>query len=407
MPEHEIFHQRGESTSFTFTGGELKMRETDISTGYGVRVLKDGKVGFAYCQREDGLDDALAKAGRTSRFSVESGFSFPPASSFPKLEICNDSFDPNDYKQLHSLLSEARDAAESLGGKCRIIAEVGKASTSIENTSGFHGTYDESEVSVYVECMDADGFGIGYDASNIRLPDTRALGMKAAQMAKDMQGAKKPEGGLYTVVVELEALQSLVDTLLPSFSGDWKRRGITRLEQGKRMFHEGLTLQDDPLGRGSEARPFDDEGTVSDRRYLIKDGAVQSFLYDRENAALAGLEEGGACSRSSYADAPVIGGSNITISPGGWQSLDELGRYLQVHQMHGSHTANPTTGDIGLEVSTAFLVDRGEKVPVKGFMLTDNVFDLFSKIEAMERDVRTMDYLTAPRIAFRDVRAVV
>jgi hypothetical protein len=39
-------------------------------------------------------------------------------------------------------------------------------------------------------------------------------------------------------------------------------------------------------------------------------------------------------------------------------------------------------------------------------MLTGNVFDLFSKIEAMEKDTRTMDYLTAPRIAFSDVKAV-
>jgi PmbA protein len=172
------------------------------------------------------------------------------------------------------------------------------------------------------------------------------------------------------------------------------------------MFSEKFTMYDDPLGPGSEARPFDDEGVASEKKYLVKKGDIDSFLYDRETAALASADEGGACSRGSYANPPVIGGSNITIAPGDWKNLEELDKFIEVHSVHGSHTANPTTGDIGLEVSTAFMVEKGKRTPVKGFMITGNAFDMLKNIEAMEKKTRTLDYFTAPRIAFRNVRIV-
>jgi len=406
MAGHEVYHQSSESTSLTFSGGQLKTRETDSSSGYGIRVLHEGRLGFAYCQKEDGVKESLEQARKLSRFSAKSSFSFAPKEAFTMPEISNREFSPQDYGLLHNLIKEAREAAESHGGRSRVIAELGSIRTKIENSAGFKGQYEKTDISLYTECMDADGFGHSYHVSNIKLPDARELGMKAAEMAKQMQGAKKPEAGSYIIVMELEALESLIETVIPSFSGDWKRRKISRLEQGKKMFSEKFTMYDDPLGPGSEARPFDDEGVASEKKYLVKKGEIDSFLYDRETAALASADEDGACSRASYANAPVIGGSNITIAPGDWKNLEELDRFIEVHSVHGSHTANPTTGDIGLEVSTAFMVEKGKRTPVKGFMITGNAFDMLKNIEAMEKKTRTLDYFTAPRIAFRNVRIV-
>ncbi|MBD3210822.1 hypothetical protein GF318_05555 [Candidatus Micrarchaeota archaeon] len=406
MPGHEIFYHRSESTSLTYSGQELKIRENDVGGGYGIRVLSDGRIGFAYCQEEAGIKDAIEKAEKLSRFSVQSPFSFSPETSFSSPEIFNEKLSPDDYEMLSSVVKQTRDAAESHGGQSRVIAEMASSETRLENTAGFEGSYRSSEISVYAETMDADGFGLSYFVSNLKLPDGVALGMEAAEMAKSMQSAKKPESGTYTVVLELEALGSLLETALPSFSGDWKRRSISRLKEGEESFSEMLSVFDDPLEKGSETRPFDDEGTASKRKPLVLEGKVASFLYDHENAALEGVKDGGNCIRSSYASPPAIGSSNIAISPGDWKSLDELGSYLEIHHMHGSHTSNPTSGDIGMEVNTAFLVENGKRTPVKGFMITGNVFDILANIEAMERNVRVFDYLVAPRIAFRDIKAV-
>jgi PmbA protein len=402
---HEIYCLGTESASLSFSGGELKTKESDSSSGYGVRVLEKNKLGFAYCQKEEDIEKAKADAARMSRFSVESKLSFAPQSGYEKMDIFDPALDLQDSAALRSFLDEAREGAESKGGHARVMLDAGRMKVKIDNSAGLHAEYVKTAFSVYAECMHDDGFGMAYVASH-RPQSVRDIGLKAAQMASDMRGAKKPESGTYTVVMEPDALMSVLDTLIPSFSGDWKRRGITKLTAGEKKFSDFFSLSEDGLAQASDCRPFDDEGTPSKKKFLVRDGVVESFLYDRETAALAGVDESGACSRDGYDRPPTIHTSNIVISPGTWNDLNELDKHIELHYAHGSHTANPTSGDIGLEASAAFLVSKGERKPLKGFMLSGNVFDMFADIEGIEKKQETNGSLIAPRIAFRNLRVV-
>ncbi len=404
MSNHEIFFESSESTGLAFSGGDLKTKETVAISGYGIRAVADKRLGFAYCQNEEELDQTIEKAKKMSKFSVKSGFSFATKSKFKTPQIYDDSVDVYDYPVLKELLDEAREAAEAFGGKSRIMVSAYKEFIKLQNTEGFEGNYKKTLFSLFAESMHGDGLGISYFISNKKPKEVRETGLKAAGMAKDMQGAKKPAAGLYTVVVQIEALESLMEVLMPSFSGDWKRRGISRL--ATKRFSDKLTICEDGLSHGTDARPFDDEGTPSEKRYLVRDGQVKSFLYDRETAALEGVQESGACSRSCYDDSPSIGSSNIVVSTGEWKDLGELDRYIELHYVHGAHTANLTTGDLGLEVSAAFLHEGDKRTPLKGFMVTGNIFDMFANIEAVESKQRTLGWLVAPRIAFKNLRIV-
>jgi len=367
--------------------------------------------------------NALERARLSSRFSVKSGFSFTPktkpplAIPFTRPASPQPIFDQRlaglDYGELRSWLEEARESAESGGGRSRVILSCENSHVEVENTGGFAGSYDKTDISIYAECMHGEGFGFAYFSSNTSPPKSAPgeTGLKAANMAKAMWDAGKPDNGTYAVVLEIEALDSVLDILLPSFSGDWKRRNVTRLKAGARMFSGKFTLCDDGLAGGTEARPFDDEGTPSARRTLVDRGRVASFLFDRETSALAKENPeriSGACSRSAYDHQPSIGHSNIVIPGGDRKDLSDIGSHLEIHSMHGSHTANATTGDFGLEVTVAFLVGKdGSRKPVRGFMLNGNVFDMFAGIEAMEKETRALGGLTAPRIAFRGLKVVV
>jgi PmbA protein len=408
MSAHELFRYESRSIRLAFSGGELKTKESDSSAGFAVRVLEDGKLGFGHCQHESGVPEALAQARQLSRFSVKSGLSFATGAAFVEPDIEDASFVPDDYEPLRSIVDEAKDAAASKGGKPRVMASAEKARIHVENTSGFSGSYSKTIFSLYVESMHNDGYGFSFLATHRRPSVAAQIGLKAAEMAVSMQNAGKPESGAYTVVMEPEALENLVDTVIPSLSGDWKRRGITTLGPGKKRFSDMLTICDDALSAGINARPFDDEGTPSARRVLIDRGEVKSFLYDRETSALeyGSAKDSGACSRESYDSPPSIGASNIVISPGDWNDLNEIDRFLEVRSAHGSHTANLTTGDIGLEVSAAFLVEKGKRRPVKNFMLSGNVFDMFANIEGIEKKQHVFGSLVAPRMAFKDVRVV-
>ncbi len=412
MSIHEVYSLSADSISLLFSSGELKTKEMDSSLGYGVRAFDKGRLGFAYCQKSDDLKKTVEEAKKMSRFSVQSGFSFPPSSSYPKSDISDSSLSTDDYQSLRGFVDEARDGAEALGGKARVMLSVSRSHVSLENTEGFRGEYDKTDFSLYIECMHDDGYGSGYLGSCKRPSSVHDLGTEAGRMASDMRGAKKPESGTYTLVAEPEALMSLLDTFIPSFSGDWKRRGITRLSVGAKLFSEKFSMYEDGLAQGTESRPFDDEGTPSERKPLVENGAVKSFMYDRETSALEARQGGtlgpkpGVCTRDGYDSAPSIGSSNIVISPGDVSDFGELDRFIELHYAHGSHTANPTTGDIGLEASAAFLVEKGKRTPIKGFMITGNIFDMLSNIEGIEKGQKSFGSLISPRIAFKNVRIV-
>jgi PmbA protein len=406
MSGNEIFRFDSSAIRLSYSGGELKTKESDSSTGFAVRVLEGGRIGFGHCQHESEIQNTLAQAKSLSRFAVRSGFAFAPKSDYRMPDIHDPSVDPGDASPLRMLVDAAKDAASSLGGKPRVISSLERSNVGLENSEGFSGSYAKTVFSMYVECMHDDGFGFHYASMHHVPKDVAQYGRKAAEMASSMRKAGKPESGTYTIVMGPEALENLIETLLPSLSGDWKRRGITRLAEKNLRFSEKLSIFDDPLASGINARPFDDEGTPSARRTLIEKGEVRSFLYDRETAALDNVRDSGSCSRGSYDSPPGIGASNLIIAPGDWNDLGEIGRHLEIRSAHGSHTANPTTGDIGLEVSAGYLVDNGEKRPLKGFMLSGNVFDMLASVEGAEKEQQVFGSLIAPRMAFSGVRVV-
>ena len=148
MPAHEIYHLHSESASLSFSGGELKVKEAGTSAGYGVRALDGGKLGFAYCQADDEVEKAIERAVRLSRFSVKSGFSFAPEKRFTTPVIFDPELAAMDYRALRGHVDEARKAAESKGGKARVMLSCGSSHVALQNTSGFSGTYDRTGFSV-------------------------------------------------------------------------------------------------------------------------------------------------------------------------------------------------------------------------------------------------------------------
>ena len=176
------------------------------------------------------------------------------------------------------------------------------------------------------------------------------------------------------------------------------------------MFSDSFSLSDSPLSSGSASFPFDDEGTPARETKLIEKGVVLSFMYDRATAALDGASNThacGSCSRSSYSSRPGIGYSNLIIGPGNYNDFEkELDNFILVESLHGAHTANALTGDFSLEVPVAFRFRKGKSSPVRGFMLSGNIFKLFNSILGIEKEFMTYDNLISPRIAFSEVNII-
>jgi PmbA protein len=408
---HETFCSEESSISLTFSSGETKSKEQSSEKGYGIRVLKAGRLGFAYCESEADMGKARELAASLSAYSPKTGFSFAPKAAYPALNLVDRKISGLDASQMKAMLGQILQGAQKHVRKPRVMLSAGTEKVSLENSEGFSGSYSSSAFSAYVEAMDKDGYGFSY-FEGLSLPeDPEGLGEKAGAMAKAMKGAKKLRPGLYDVIFELTALEDVLSVLFPSLSGDWKRKRTSLLagKAGQQVFNPAISISDDPLARASGARPFDDEGTVSVRMPLIERGVVRNFIYDRETAALEGVDASGFCSRQGFSSPPGAGRSNTDIAAGDCSDLeDELGSCVVVHALHGAHTANTTTGDFGLEVNVAFHRPgkKAEPVPVRGFLISGNIFKLLNGQLTLEKSREAVGNMIAPRIAFRGVQVI-
>jgi PmbA protein len=408
---NETFCSEESSISLKFSSGEMKSKEQTGEKGYGIRALRDGRLGFAYCESEAGIGKARETAASLSAYSPKTGFSFAPKAAYPELGLVDPGIAGLGAPEMKAMLGQMLEGAQRHVPKPRVMLSAGTAAISLENSEGFSGSYRSSAFSAYVEAMDGDGYGFSY-FEGLSLPeDPSALGEKAGAMAKAMKSAKKLGPGFYDIIFELTALEDVLSVLFPSLSGEWKRKRTSLLAEklGEQVFNPVLSIYDDPLARASLARPFDDEGTVSRRIPLIEDGVLRNFIYDRETAALEGADACGFCSRGGFSSPPGAGRSNVDIAAGEYGDLEqELDSCVVVHALHGAHTANTTTGDFGLEVNVAF--HRSAKgaapVPVRGFLISGNIFKLLNGNLCLEKRRETVGGMIAPRIAFKGVQVI-
>ncbi len=405
---HEIYFLKSGALSLMLSGGKIKPREKSEREGYGIRVLKDGKLGFAYCEQESSLNRALESAEAVSGFSLATKFSFAPKAAISSLDVYDGRIAGMDAAELKEILDGIRGGAEKYSKNTKIILGTFSEEVLLRNSGGFEGSYRNTSLSVYAEVMDGNGFGY-YSNAFTHLPGNyHEMGLHAAEMAKKMRSPKRPRAGIYTIIMEPEVINDMVNVLLPSFLGDWKRRGISVLttKKGERFFDGKLSIYDDGTLTGTSGRPFDDEGVVSERMPLVENGVVKNFAYDMENAFIEGVDRRGQCNRAGFSSPPGIGYANIEISSGDYENLEEeFPDALVIHSLHGTHTANRTTGDFGVEVNAG--MTSGEKNgAVNGFMLTGNIFNLFKNIKGIEKKTKAVGDFFSPRIAFGDIRVV-
>ncbi|MBR3296675.1 MAG: TldD/PmbA family protein, partial [Firmicutes bacterium] len=129
---------------------------------------------------------------------------------------------------------------------------------------------------------------------------------------------------------------------------------------------------------------IDDEGNFQQRRQLIKDGVLTSYMVDRLNGRRMGAESTGSGRRQSYEYEPTSRMSNTFILQGDseFEELFEgIERGLYAKKMGGG-SVNPQTGEFNFSVNEGYLIENGKiSYPVKGAALIGNGRDILLNID--------------------------
>jgi len=162
---------------------------------------------------------------------------------------------------------------------------------------------------------------------------------------------------------------------------------------GKQVANPKVTAIDDgtiPNAWGS--CNIDDEGKPMQKRVLIENGILKSYMIDRLGERRMGLPSTASGRRQSYSFEPTSRMTNTFIANGPDKNEDiiasiENGIYCAAM---GGGSVNPFTGDFNFAANEAYLVKNGKICePVRGASLIGNGGDIIMNIDMVGQDMET------------------
>jgi PmbA protein len=306
-----------------------------------------------------------------------------------------DLYDPTEFdaESLEARALEAEDAARAVPGVTK--SEGGHASWTTGRwgfltSTGFWGEHQGSAFGLYagVIASDDNEQERGGESRSARhaedLPSPADIGRVAGERAVKRLGARKLDSRTAPVIVENRIGTQLLSAFVGGIAGSAVARGVSFLKDKleKPIFAPGIEIVDDPFRpRGMGSTPFDDEGVRVQKRELIKDGVLTSWLLNCSSAKQLGMTSTGHASRG-LAGPPGVSTHNLYLAPGERdlaQLMADAKEGLFVTSMFGP-SFNANTGDWSTGVS-GFWFENGEiAYPVSEITIAGNLIEIYGRL---------------------------
>lgn len=408
--EAEVFIIKSEGKGFSIEKNSVSSISGGVEVGMGIRVIKDRKLGFAFCTNEKKAQESIKQALSLSKLGKESDFTLP---------------EPKETKKINNLYDEKIinfNSEEALEGAMKIIKSAkdldsdivvsrggvgfGYENFTIANSKGLEVSDSGTEISAYISTvLKKNGMSTGFDSylSRILDLDFETIGQNGAKMAIKGQNAKKIQSGKLTVLFDPNALSSLLEFITaPALYGEAIHKGesIYTDRLGEKVISEDISIIDDAtLSGGLNSAVVDDEGVPSNCNELIRNGILKGFLYSQSSAIEFKAESTASAMRTerlsssrNYKSPPTVSARNIVIEGNATKMetlISEIKEGLLVYEIMGAHTSNPVSGDFSVNSSILFKIEKGEiAYPVKSAMLGGNFHECLKRIKGIGDDYK-------------------
>ena len=399
--EAEIFMVSSEETPVQFEANRLKHIQSKQSLSVALRIVRQGKIGYATTTDLGDSQSLVNNAVETARFGMTARFELPPLTSYPKVEV----FDPDvESVPIEEMVKLGEELITIVRGHtsdivCEAGVTKGVVSVRIINSRGGQANYKESIFSLGIEgCLihDTDMLFVGESQSSCHpLLEPKAVAevvLQQLELAKNR--ASVATKSLPVVFTPNGVASALIMPLMAAFNGKTVLEGASPIgsKLGQLVFDEKLSLWDDStIAYRPASRPCDDEGIPSQRTPLIEQGTVANFLYDLQTAALAHTRSTGNGSRNR-GGLPAPSPSAFIIAPGNTtfdQMVNDIKEGLVIEQLMGAEQGNILGGDFSGNVLLGYKIESGKIVGrVKDTMLSGNIYQLLKQIIAIGSDAK-------------------
>lgn len=422
--EYEVYYVDRESLSISVYKEEVEKYNLNNSAGLSFRGKFGDRIGYSYTEilDEDAIE-MLVKKAKENVLAIENNdiqFIYEGDKEYKEISTYHEELEdiPAD-KLINIAISMEKEAkkycnkVESFSG-CSVSYSSGKYG--IINSKGLNLSNKSNLLTAYVvpivkdldKMYDGCGYVVAKSLNDVK-PD------KIAKMGVDEAlskiGGTSIASGNYKVIINNEAMVSLLSTFAGIFSGDAVQKGLSLLKdkEGEIIAADIVNLVDDPhLEDGLASVSFDDEGVATLKTYLIKNGKLNSLLHNLKTANKAGVKSTGNGFKSSYASPISVSPTNFYIEPG-INSLEEMTKKINkgliITDFAGLHSgANSITGDFSLAAKGFYIEDAIKTHPVEQITVAGNFFTLLNNIEEIGSDLKfPMSSVGSPSIVIKEL----
>lgn len=401
----EVFSAESESRSVEFGANRPKNISTRQSAGHALRLIADGKIGFASTTDSTRVEELAERAASVAEFGAEARFEFPGPANAADVDAHDPQVDELDDEAMLDVGESivARVLAAFPQAQCDVHITTARHSQRLINSAGSsadatgtgHSVMVGTEIISGTDMLSVwDGVSSASVLTSAQVDDV--VGRVLANLTHSQRIVPAPSADDLPVIFTPQGLAgAILPPLLSGFNGNNVATGASPLidRWGEKAFDARLTIYDDPLRPMTPGtRASDDEGVPARRTPLISQGVIGEPILDLQTAAKCEMASNG-CGLRSLATTPSPGTSYLCVEPGDGSDtlLEGVENGIVVQQLLGAGQGNELGGDFRANLSLGFLVQHGEIVGrIKDTMVAGNVFQVLNRVEAMSSKLQNV-----------------
>jgi PmbA protein len=387
----EAYAARSKGTEVKVFGGEVESVASENVDGVGVRVVVDGRQGFAWAGSLDPsvVAETLAEARDNAAFgSVDEYLGLPgpdeaadPGGERASLDLWREALLATPADDKVALALELERAVMAADARIRGVRTVsygdGASEMALANSLGVEATSRRTVCSLSALTLAGEGVGTrtGYGFSVGREPSELDVG-EAAQMAAEravrLLGATQPPSRRLAVVFDPLVASSILGVMCGALNGEavLKGRSMFATRLGEMVAGPGISIVDDPTNpEAFGAAGYDSEGVPTRPVRMVENGRLARFLHNIHTGRRSGTGTTGSAVRGGYTTTPGVGPRALHFEPGPAPPEELLrraegGLYVQSITGLGSG-ASPVTGDFSVGADGLVIRDGALAEPVR------------------------------------------
>ena len=371
-----------------------------------LRLLHGKRLGMASTNQVDhtALDELVSRAQTNAKAS-------PEDPNYPGLAKPAN-FSPIDCFDHSTAVYAPELRADQVGVVCRLANEKG-LNASGAFTTGINGlTYantqdvfahhaiTEADFQTVVMAEDSSGRAQASSAKVSEL-DPESIGLEAIHKAINGRNPRNIEVGEFPVILDPYVTDDLLDMLnMYGMGGQTVLDGRSWMNDrlGEKVMSPSVSIWDDGLDSRGMPAPFDSDGVPKQRVDIVSKGVVNTPVYDRYTANMAGTTSTGHALPPYFPPymhsiGPI--GLNLFMAPGD-SSLDDMiqstKRGLYITRFWYTRLVHPRDCIVtGMTRDGVFMVENGEiAYPVKNLRFTQSYVGALAGVETIGRDTRLL-----------------